>query len=151
LYEPTIIGYLDPSTLVGTDMSTTYREQGLPAALAQFTRMTGVGAKAPPQANPSPEMQLEMNQVAANRDYIFGHMFRAVIDFFPDLDALKAKRTRIIVGVGEKSSEMPAYKSALRLATDLGLAAVSFPGDHVSFLHEPGDFAERLHSVLHSR
>jgi pimeloyl-ACP methyl ester carboxylesterase len=148
LYEPTVIGYLDRSILVGQDMPTTYREQGLPAALAKFTQLTGIEAKASP-ANPSPEMQLQMNRLTENRAYVFGHMFPAVIDFVPDLDALKAIRARIVVGIGDKSAEQPAHKSALRLAADLGLAPVSFPSDHVSFLHEPVDFAARLRSVLH--
>jgi pimeloyl-ACP methyl ester carboxylesterase len=147
LYEPTVISYLDPSVLVGPDMPTIYRDQGVQAALAKFTDITGVDV-APRPPNPSPEMLLQMNRMSDNLAYSFLHLMPAIIDFVPDLDALRAIPTRIVVGVGVKSAEQPAHKSALRLAANLGLPAVSFPGNHAGFVFEPVEFALRLQEVL---
>jgi pimeloyl-ACP methyl ester carboxylesterase len=147
LYEPTVISYLDPSVLVGPDMPTIYREQGVQAALAKFTDITGLYV-APQPANPSPEMLLQMNRMSDNLAYSFLHLMPAIIDFIPDLDALHALPTRIVVGVGVKAAEQPAHKSALLLAANLGLPAVSFPGNHAGFVFEPVEFAFRLREVL---
>jgi acyl transferase domain-containing protein/pimeloyl-ACP methyl ester carboxylesterase/acyl carrier protein len=147
LYEPTVISYLDPSVLVGPDMPTIYREQGVQAALAKFTDMTGLDV-APRPANPSPDMLLQMNRMSDNLAYSFLHLMPAMIEFVPDLDALSAIPTRIVVGVGVKSAEQPAHKAALLLAANLGLPAVSFPSNHAGFVFEPVEFALRLREVL---
>jgi acyl transferase domain-containing protein/pimeloyl-ACP methyl ester carboxylesterase len=147
LYEPTVISYLDPSVLVGPDMPTIYREHGVQAALAKFTDITGLYV-APQPANPSPEMLLQMNRMSDNLAYSFLHLMPTIIDFIPDLDALRAITTRIVVGVGVKAAEQPAHKSALLLAANLGLPAVSFPGNHAGFVFGPVEFALRLREVL---
>ena len=71
------------------------------------------------------------------------------LGFTPDLAALQAGPTRI--GVDAASREQAAHQSALRLAADLGVEAVAFPGDHAGFIVEPAAFAERLHAVLGRR
>ena len=79
----------------------------------------------------------------------------------PDLDALHAAPTRIVVGVGEESGtpdggEM-AGRSAHALAAALGQDPVVFPGGHTGFLGgeygqtgQPDPFARTLREVLAS-
>jgi pimeloyl-ACP methyl ester carboxylesterase len=131
-------------------MPTIYREQGLAAALAKFTELTGVEVP-PPPAEANPELRRELNPMADNYAYSFGHLMPAIIDFVPDLAALRAlpthnAPTRIVVG--EDSTDRPPYRSALRLATDLGVPVVRFPGDHLGFTHNPPEFARRLRQIL---
>jgi hypothetical protein len=146
-YEPTVISYLDPSVLVGPDMPTIYREQGVQAALAKFTDITGLDVT-PQPVNPSPEMLLQMNRMSDNLAYSFLRLMPTIIEFIPDLDALRAIQTRIVVGVGVKAAEQPAHNSALLLAANLRLPAVSFPGNHAGFVFAPVEFALRLREVL---
>jgi hypothetical protein len=89
-----------------------------------------------------------MNRMSDNLAYSFLRLMPAIIEFIPDLDALRAIPTRLVVGVGVKAAEQPAHKSALVLAANLGLPAVSFPGNHAGFVFEPVEFALRLREVL---
>ena len=147
LFEPMLLGYLDPGTLVGPDVPTIYREQGLQAAIKRVEEMTGIEVPKPP-SNPSPELRAQMKGMSDNLVYAFGHLLPAMLEFVPDLGALGAVSTRIIVGVGDKSAGQAAHQSALRLATDLRKAAVSFPGDHAGFSLDPVGFATRLRDAL---
>jgi pimeloyl-ACP methyl ester carboxylesterase len=150
LFEPMLLGYLDPRSLVGPDVPTIYREHGLQAAIKRIEEMTGIEMPRPP-SNPSPELRAQMKGLFANLDYSLGHLLPAMLEFVPDLGALGDVSTRIIVGVGDKSAEQAAHRSALRLAADLRLTAVSFPGDHAGFSVDPVGFAARLHDALGAR
>jgi hypothetical protein len=86
--------------------------------------------------------------MADNFAYSFGHLMPAIIDFVPDLAALRAGPARIVIGVGEDSTGRPPHRSALRLADDLAVAVVRFPGDHLGFTHHASEFARRLRRVL---
>jgi pimeloyl-ACP methyl ester carboxylesterase len=147
LFEPTIIGYHDAGELVGPDLPTIYREQGLAAALAKFSQLTGVEVPSPP-ANPSPELRRELNRMADNFGYAFQHLMPAIIDFVPDLAGLRNVAARIIVGVGEDSDQQPPHRSGLRLAADLDVPIARFPGAHMGFTHDPVEFARCLRGVL---
>jgi hypothetical protein len=89
-----------------------------------------------------------MKGISDNLAYSFGHLLPAMLEFVPDLGALAAVSTRIIVGVGDKSADQAAHQSALRLAADLRRSVVSFPGDHAGFSLDPVGFATRLHDAL---
>jgi pimeloyl-ACP methyl ester carboxylesterase len=67
----------------------------------------------------------------------------------PDLPALRASATRIVVGVGVASTpEQAPYRSAHALADGLGVAPVTFPGGHSAFASDPDAFANRSQEVL---
>jgi pimeloyl-ACP methyl ester carboxylesterase len=63
----------------------------------------------------------------------------------PDVSALRAGSTRIVVGVGDTSTP---YRAPHALADELGLALVTFPGDHGGFESHPDAFAAKLDEVL---
>lgn len=140
LHEPPITRYLPAGTLDGPDVPALYREQGLGAAFAAF--MATLGIDPAPPLDPGAE---------GNFAYFFGHLMPAVGAYDPDLAALRATTTRLVVGVGEKSAGQPAGEAGLGLAAALGVTAEPFPGDHGGFSAEPVAFAARLREVLEGR
>jgi pimeloyl-ACP methyl ester carboxylesterase len=87
-------------------------------------------------------------QPAADEDYFFRHEMRPSIEFRPDLGALRAGRTRIIVGIGEESTGQVCDRTSTALATALGIEPVTFPGDHIGFVDDPDRFGQVLRSLL---
>ncbi|MEA5361217.1 alpha/beta hydrolase [Amycolatopsis sp., V23-08] len=149
LHEPPVSRYLGPAVLDGPDIPAIYREHGVGAAIAAFSAMGGFDIS--PPADPTPEELAQMKVMEGNFAYFFGHLMAAIGAYDPDLDALRAVRTRLVVGVGEKAAGLPAHEAGLGLAADLGLTAEPFPGDHGGFLAEPAAFAARLREVLEGR
>ena len=149
LHEPPVTRYLGPKVLDGPDIPAIYREHGLGAAIAAFMEMAGFDI-APP-TDPTPEELARMKVMEGNFAYFFGHLMAAIGSYDPDLDALRAVPTRLVVGVGEKAAGLPAHEAGLGLAADLGVPAEPFPGDHGGFQAEPAAFAARLREVLEGR
>ncbi|MFI5910413.1 alpha/beta fold hydrolase [Dactylosporangium sp. NPDC051541] len=79
----------------------------------------------------------------------------AITDYRPDLPALTAAPTRIVVAVGEESAGTYTARTALGLAAELGQVATVFPSHHGGFLGgefgyagRPEEFAAKLREVL---
>ncbi len=87
-------------------------------------------------------------QAAADERFFFAHTLRPSTYWLPDLAALRAGATRIIVGIGEASTGQTCERTSNTLATSLGISPMSFPGDHVGFTVHPDLFADRLSTVL---
>ena len=75
----------------------------------------------------------------------------------PDVEALTAAPTRIVVAVGEESEGIFTGRTSTAVAEMLGTEAVVFPSHHGGFAAEdspyPGkakEFAQRLREVLDS-
>jgi hypothetical protein len=75
--------------------------------------------------------------------------------FEPDIEALRAAPTRIVIAVGEESEGQLAYRGGVAVAERLGTEPVRFPSDHGGFLGgehgqagKPAEFAARLREVL---
>ncbi|MGI5169680.1 alpha/beta fold hydrolase [Spirillospora sp. CA-253888] len=86
-------------------------------------------------------------EVADERRW-FAHELRATTRWKPDLDALRAAGTRIVVGIGEESAGQLCDRTSRALAAGLGVEPVLFPGDHTGFADDPEAFAPRLREVL---
>lgn len=99
-----------------------------------------VGPDALPFAMP-PEAQ------PGNR-YFLRHMLPSTGEYLPDIAALQAATTRIVVACGTTSTGQIAQRGAAALAEQLGTGLVRFPGDHGGFMHEPEPFARTLREVL---
>lgn len=117
----------------------------------------GAWAKFMVQANITlPDGALEMmfggdrdpRQVADERQW-FAHEFRATTHWQPDIAALRARPTRVIVGIGEDSVGQLCDRSSTALATALGIEPTLFHGGHIAFVDDPDGFATRLRAVLH--
>ena len=87
-------------------------------------------------------------QAAADELFFFAHTLRPSTYWLPNLPALRAGGTRIILGIGEESTGQTCERTSKALATSLGTSPISFPGDHVGFTMHPDLFAERLATVL---
>ena len=129
----------------------TYQRAGGAAAMRQFLLTIGVlgeegsrrlAASPEPQPEPAPETPADDN------DFFYANQLRQTAAFRPDLAALKASPTRIVVGVGAASGGQLAHRTGLALADQLGVPAVRFPGDHGGFAGAAPQFADRLRQVL---
>jgi hypothetical protein len=76
----------------------------------------------------------------------------------PDIDALRAAGTRVLIAVGEESREILTGRAGFIIAERLGSEPVIFPGGHGGFLGGeygqmgvPDAFATRLREVLAQR
>ncbi|HLL66652.1 MAG TPA: alpha/beta hydrolase [Micromonosporaceae bacterium] len=87
-------------------------------------------------------------QTVADEYYQFAHMLRPTTRWEPDIAALRAAPTRIVVGIGEESGGQLCDRTSIALAAALGVAPTMFPGDHLGFAEHPERFATRLRSVL---
>ena len=69
----------------------------------------------------------------------------------PDLARLRAAAPRIVIGIGEDSTDQLCDRTSRALATVLGIQTTFFPGDHIGFADDPAAFAPRLRAVLAAR
>ena len=79
----------------------------------------------------------------------------AITDYEPDVDALRAASTRIVIGVGIETGDTYTGRTARAVASLLGQEATVFPSHHGGFLGgehgyagEPEAFAVKLREVL---
>jgi pimeloyl-ACP methyl ester carboxylesterase len=82
----------------------------------------------------------------------------AVSSYRPDVTALAAAPTRVVIAVGEESLEVFTGRTALATAALLGQQATVFPSHHVGFAGresgypgQPEAFARKLRDVLDER
>ena len=82
---------------------------------------------------------------------------RPVTSYRPDVDALAAAPTRIVVAVGEESQDLFTGRTSVATADLLGQRATVFPSHHGGFVGEefgypgkPEAFAHKLRDVLSS-
>ena len=81
----------------------------------------------------------------------------AITDYRPDVEALRAAPTRVVVAVGEETGNTFTGRTSVALAELLGQQATVFPSHHGGFLGgehgyagQPEAFALRLREVLAS-
>jgi pimeloyl-ACP methyl ester carboxylesterase len=133
------------------DIYGTYQADGPDQAMRKFMTHTGLGsgpagpAASGPQWQPSPEQVARMR---ASTGHFLAHLLRPTTEYRPDIAALRAAPTRIVVGAGATSAGQLANRTALALAAELGTPVAEFPGDHGGFAALPGPFAEVLDQVL---
>lgn len=125
-----------------------YTTDGWQQAMQMFLTHIGVaggGDGGVPQWEPTPEQLARMEET---NKVFFGHLIRQTTAFRPDVEALKAAQTRILVGVGATSKGQLAHRTGLALAEKLGVDPVVFPGDHGGFMGQPDEFAQALQEAL---
>ncbi len=156
VHEPPITEMLpDPEEhrAHNADIYQTARTIGTSAAMGKFLPDAGFNVPEDPDAE-------ELVAIAAMREHLedffgpanlkvfFGPMWRPLASYTPDLDALRATPTRVVVGIGTTSEGQFAYRTAVLLAERLGLRPVVFPGDHGGMMGTPWEFTARLLEVL---
>src|SRR5262249_14179701 len=88
-------------------------------------------------------------------DPLVGQNMVSCTHYKHDFDALRAAPTRIVIGIGEESSQMVTGRASAAVAERQGVTPVVFPGGHDGFLGgeygqtgKPDAFAATLRTVL---
>jgi pimeloyl-ACP methyl ester carboxylesterase len=153
-HEPPLVNLLtegDPRRAAVRDLVETYRTEGVGPAMGKFIAFAGGEGQAQPPSEVTPEMQEMFARVGQNFAALFARYMLPITTSVPDVAALQAGPTRIVVGVGDASAGEVAHDTALALAQRLGIDAVMFPGGHGGYTEYPAVFVERLQEVLRGR
>jgi acetyltransferase/esterase len=128
----------------------TFRREGPAAAMAEFGAGSGVGVNGePPDPATLPPQAREMfERMVRNQSFWLEYEIRQYPRLVPDLKALAASRSRIVLAGGDESHDSMPYKPNLVLAEQLGLSVVDFPGDHIGYVTRPSEFAPQLGAIL---
>ncbi|RYU15263.1 alpha/beta fold hydrolase [Nocardioides iriomotensis] len=142
------------------DIGATYQKEGMGPAMAKFIALVMQQGEITPayleQPAPDPAMfGLPAEDDGDRTDALLGQNNRSCVRLVPDVEAIRASGTRVVVARGVESGEQLAARSAGAVAALLGQEAVSFPSDHGGFLGgeygqqgDPDAFASRLREVL---
>lgn len=146
-------------TAVIEEMYQTYQRAGMGPAMAKFIVLVGHDGVLPdgfqlPSADPA-QFGLPTEDDGGRDDVLLGQNLRNCTGYRPDLDALRATSTHIVLARGAASGQTMAARGADAVAAAIGAEPVEFPGDHGGFLGgeygqtgEPDAFAQRLREVL---
>jgi pimeloyl-ACP methyl ester carboxylesterase len=142
------------------DIHDTYLRSGLGPGMAKFiaivTHQGPITAEYLEQPAPDPAMfGLPTEDDGSRDDVLLGQNMVSCTHFEPDIDALRAASTRIVLAAGEESEGELANRGAHAVAERLGTTPVTFPSNHGGFLGgeygqtgKPEAFAARLREVL---
>jgi pimeloyl-ACP methyl ester carboxylesterase len=152
-HEPPVIELLPDRAQLRAqvqDIYDTYRAGGADQAMGKFVAHAGLGNPAAqdpnaPRWQPSPE---QIARMRATTGHFLAHLIRPTTSYRPDIAALQAASTRIVVGAGTTSKGQLANRTAVELAGQLGTPVVEFPGDHGGFAALPEQFGQVLDQVL---
>ena len=129
------------------DIIDTYRTDGMQVAWFKFMANAGFDMSAPEGTEiPVPPEPSEGERKEAAR--FFNHELWHTTQYIPDIEALKASPTSVLVGLGVASGHLLTYRTSTALAELLGSTPEPFPGDHGGFMEAPQEFAETLRAVL---
>ena len=142
------------------DIHETYQRSGMGPAMAKFiaivTHQGPITAEYLAQPAPDPAMfGLPTEDDGSRDDVLLGQNLLSCTSYEPDVDALRAASTRVVLAAGEESGGQLAGRGAHAVAERLGTTPVTFPSDHGGFLGgeygqtgQPEPFAARLREVL---
>jgi len=142
------------------DIRDTYQRSGFGPAMAKFIAIVSYEGPFPDdyadQPGPDPAMfGLPAEDDGSRDDPLLSHNIITCNAYRHDFDALRKAPTRIVIGVGATSGQQLAGRAGTAVAARLGVAPVTFPGDHGGFMGgeygqagEPDAFAATLHEVL---
>ena len=144
-HEPPLLELLDDADERRAEVDeivATFHREGQEAAFGMFMATAGFDPDdGPPPGEPSPQM-------LADGARFLGHELRGTTRYVPDVAALAASPTRIVIGIGADSGGLLTYRTSHALAERLGVDPVGFPGGHGGFMDRTGPFADVLRQVL---
>ncbi|WP_028922628.1 alpha/beta fold hydrolase [Pseudonocardia acaciae] len=130
------------------DVYDTHRRGDTDAAWGKFFALSGFEIPGDGEAPPLSDPSLPPEVAQANGDYMLAHMLRPTTRHRPDIDALRAAGTRIVVGIGTASRGQLCHRTSTALAARLDAPVADLPGDHMGFVTDPDAFATALRGVL---
>ncbi|MHC9046365.1 alpha/beta fold hydrolase [Microbacterium saperdae] len=137
-----------------------YQDKGWGAGMAAFVAMTAWEGEVTDEflARPAPDpaaFGMPTEDDGRRDDPLLSERSWAVPLYRPDLEALAAAPTRIVVAVGEESLKVYTGRTATALAEQLGQQPTVFPSHHGGFMGgefgyagQPEAFAAKLREVL---
>jgi pimeloyl-ACP methyl ester carboxylesterase len=137
-----------------------YEAKGWGAGMAAFVAMTSWQGEFTDEyfAQPPPDpaaFGMPTDDDGSREDPLLSDRSWAVSSYQPDVDALRAAPTRIVIAVGEESAGTFTGRTAVATAELLDQDATMFPSHHGGFLGgefgyagQPEAFARRLREVL---
>ena len=128
----------------------TFHRDGPEAAFVHFMTTAGFDMSDPelgPPPGPEPTEQ-ELATRMADAARFFTHELRDTTRYLPDVAALRASSTEVLVGIGVDSGHLLTHRTSTALCELLGSSPVEFPGDHGGFIAAPVAFADRVREVL---
>ena len=149
-----------PAETAGSAVRDAYEARGSSAGMAAFIAMTSWRGEftdeyfAQPPADPV-AFGMASEDDGAREDPLLSDRSWAVSSYRPDLDALAAAPTRVVIAVGEESEGTFTGRTSLATAELVGQQATVFPSHHGGFLGgesgypgQPEAFARKLRDVL---
>jgi pimeloyl-ACP methyl ester carboxylesterase len=140
-----------------------YKAAGSGAGMAAFIAMTSWQGEFTDDyfAQPAPDpaaFGMPTDDDGSRDDPLLSDRSWAVTSYRPDVDALAAAPTRVVIAVGEESEGTFTARTAVAVAELLGQQATVFPSHHGGFLGgefgyagQPEAFAHKLREVLEGR
>ena len=137
-----------------------YEANGHGAGMAAFIAMTSWRGELTDEffAQPAPDpaaFGMPTADDGSRDDPLLSERSWAITDYRPDVDALAAAPTRIVIAVGEESEDTFTGRTSVATAELLGQQPTVFPSHHGGFLGgesgypgQPETFALKLRSVL---
>ncbi|GGO02478.1 hydrolase [Microbispora rosea subsp. aerata] len=136
-----------------------YEAKGFGWGMAAFLTMTRWRGEftdayfALPPADPA-RFGLPAEDDGSRDDPLLSDRSTGADSFRPDVGALAAAPTRVVIAMGEESRDLLTGRTAVATAELLGREVTVFPSHHRGFLDgagRPGDFARALREVLDDR
>ena len=162
-HEPPLLAFLpdaDHAFAAESGVQLAYRERGFGAGMAGFIALTSWQGEfddaylARPTPDPA-QFGLPTRDDGRRDDPLLSGTANAITRFRPDLEALVAAPTRVVVAVGVESRQVLTGRVVPALAAALGRPVTEFPSHHGGFLGgdhgfagQPEAFAARLREVL---
>ena len=162
-HEPPLIDVLPDADQARAAQQATqaiYHEKGWGAAMADFMAMTMWQGEFTDEyaAQPAPDpaqFGMPTDDDGSRGDPLLSGVSNPVTDYHPDVDALNAAPTRVVIAVGIESAGVFTGRTSVATAEAFGQQAIVFPSHHGGFLGgefghagEPEAFAVRLREVL---
>jgi pimeloyl-ACP methyl ester carboxylesterase len=157
---PTLLPDREAALAAARVVNETYRRGGWGAGMAHFIAVVShrgeFTADFAQQPAPDPAtFGLPTEDDGSRTDPLLGLALVGSIGYEPDLEALRAAPTRIVMAAGVESEGEMANRGAFAVAERVGSQPVLFPSDHGGFLGgeygqmgEPDAFAAKLREVL---
>jgi pimeloyl-ACP methyl ester carboxylesterase len=148
-HEPPLLELLpdaDAQRAATDDIVEAFHRDGPGAAWFKF--MVNAGFDLSAEGAPAAPPEESSEQALADSARFFAHDLRPSTRWLPDLDALAAGASRVVVGIGVGSGALITHRTSVALAGRLGVEPVVFPGDHGGFLDDVPGFADVLRKAL---
>ncbi|MGW6288608.1 alpha/beta fold hydrolase [Streptomyces sp. NPDC055107] len=137
-----------------------YEKRGWGAGMAAFVAMTSWEGEFTDayfaQRAPDPAaFGMPTEDDGTRGDPLLSDLSWAISDYRPDVDALAAAGTRVVIAVGEESRSVQTGRTSAATAELLGQRVTVFPSHHAGFVDgefgypgKPDEFGRRLREVL---